>query len=225
MPSRVTVIIAALNEERFIGEAVSSAFACGALEVILADGGSTDRTRDIAAERGARVVSCERMRSKQFNAAAATATGHHLIFLHADTTLPAGAADAVHEALNGKAHFGGFRLRFAEEGFRLRLAERLINLRTRITGCPWGDQAQFIDRMTFLSSGGFREIPLMEDYAMAIAMKRRGSTTILPLTVTTSGRRFQRKGSIATIFTNWRIILAFRLGADPERLARMYRKS
>ncbi len=64
----------------------------------------------------------------------------------------------------------------------------------------------------------------MEDYAMAVAMKRRGRTLILPMTVTTSGRRFQRKGSIATIVMNWRIIIAFRLGADPERLARMYRK-
>ena len=218
------MIIAALNEEQFIGQAVASAFESGALEVILADGGSSDRTREIGSECGARVISCERMRSQQFNAAAAAATGNHLIFLHADTTLPAGAADAVHEALSGKAHFGGFQLRFAEPGIRLRLAEQLINLRSRITRCPWGDQAQFIDRATFLAVGGFRPIPLMEDYAMAVTMKRRGRTLILPMTVTTSGRRFQRKGSIATIVMNWRIIIAFRLGADPERLARMYRK-
>jgi rSAM/selenodomain-associated transferase 2 len=221
--SPVSVIIAALNEERFIGASVASALAAGAAEVIVADGGSSDRTRELAEAAGARVLTCTRMRSKQFNAAANAATGTRLIFLHADTTLPAGAAGAVDDALANGMVFGGFRLQFAEPGIRLRLAERLINLRTRLTRCPWGDQAQFVDRETFLTSGGFREIPIMEDYAMAIAMKHRGRTTVLPLTVITSGRRFLKKGSIATIATNWRIIIAFRNGADPERLARIYR--
>ena len=86
------------------------------------------------------------------------------------------------------ADFGGFRIRFIEPTRRLAFAAAAVNVRTRITRCPWGDQAQFIRRETFLELGGYKEMPLMEDYELAIRMKRRGRTTILPMTVTTSGR-------------------------------------
>ena len=100
----------------------------------------------------------------------------------------------------------------------------MINLRTRFTRCPWGDQAQFVSRGVFLESGGFLEIPIMEDYEIAIRMKRRGRTVVLPQTVTTSGRRFLARGLVRTSFTNWRIIIGWRMGADPEKLARIYRR-
>ena len=220
MTARITVIIPALDEAGPIAAAIDSAFAAGAVEVIVADGGSEDNTRAIAAAHGARVVIGERMRSRQCNRAAALANGDCLLFLHADTRLPAGACHAVSEALAGGADFGGFRLRFAERSWRLRLAAALINLRTRWTRSPWGDQAQFVRRDDFLRDGGFREIPIMEDYELAARMKRR---VLLPLTVTTSGRRFLQKGLLRTAATNWRIIVAWRMGADAEELARIYR--
>jgi hypothetical protein len=131
-----------------------------------------------------------------------------------------GACAAVLEALASGAVFGGFRLRFAENSLRLRFAAAVINLRTRFTRCPWGDQAQFVARNAF---DGFLEIPIMEDYELAIRMKRRSRTVVLPQKVTTSGRRFLTRGLLRTSFTNWRIIIAWRFGADPEQLARMYR--
>jgi rSAM/selenodomain-associated transferase 2 len=219
----VSVIIAALNEERWIEAAVASAREAGAGEVIVADGGSGDRTRELALRAGARVETGQTMRSRQFNAAAQVATGDVLLFLHADTTLPPGACGAAHAALAAGATFGGFRIRFAERGIGLRLGERLINTRTALTRCPWGDQAQFMTRERFLAEGGFREIPLMEDYELAVRMKRKGRSVLLPLYVTTSGRRFLKKGVIATVITNWRIVAAFRAGVSPELLARMYR--
>src|SRR5262245_54373888 len=106
MASGVTVIIPALDEAARIGEAIDSAFAAGASEVMVADGGSSDGTIDVAAAHGARIVSGERMRSRQCNRAAEQATGACLIFLHADTQLPAGACDAVAQALGGDADFG-----------------------------------------------------------------------------------------------------------------------
>ncbi len=220
MTARVTVIIPALDEAGPIAAAINSAFAAGAVEVIVADGGSEDDTPAVAAARGARVVTGERMRSRQCNRAAALANGDCLLFLHADTRLPAGACHAVSEALARGADFGGFRLRFAECSWRLRFAAALINLRTRWTRAPWGDQAQFVRRDDFLRDGGFREIPIMEDYELAARMKRR---VLLPLTVTTSGRRFLQKGLWRTAATNWRIIIAWRMGADAEELARIYR--
>lgn len=222
MSAPVSVIIPSLNEQAFIGASVDSAFAAGAAEVIVADGGSSDRTIEVAEARGARVVLGEKMRSRQMNRGAEAATRDALIFLHADTMLPASAARVVSDALSA-AMFGGFLLRFAEKSPRLRVAERAVNLRTRFTRCPWGDQAQFIRRDTFLSDGGFREIPILEDYELAVRMKRAGRNAVLPLHVTTSGRRFLQKGLLRTATINWRIITAWRMGADAEELAKLYR--
>jgi rSAM/selenodomain-associated transferase 2 len=221
--SSVSVIIPTLNEEEWIAGAVESAFTAGANEVIVADGGSDDRTTRHATAAGARVLLSDRMRAKQSNAGARAASHDTLIFLHADTRLPLGAASAVDEALQ-HADFGGLRISFIESSRRLMFAAAMINLRTRLTRCPWGDQAQFIRRETFLEIGGFKEMPLMEDYELAIRMKRRGPTTILPMTVTTSGRRFLRKGLLRTAAQNWRTVIRYRRGADVDDLARSYRR-
>jgi rSAM/selenodomain-associated transferase 2 len=212
---RVSVIIPSLNEAESIAAAIDSA---GGAEVIVADGGSSDATVAIARALGARVIEGERMRARQLNRGAAAATGDALLFLHADTVLPAGAIEAVSAALEDGAVFGGFRIAFLEPG--LGGTARAINIRTRFTRAPWGDQAQFVRRDRF---PGFREIPIMEDYELASRMKRLGRTTILPLTVRTSGRRFLQKGRVKTAILNWTIITAYHLGASPERLARWYR--
>ena len=216
---RVSVIIAARNEEASIGAAIDSAKAAGAAEIILADGASTDRTVEIARRRGAVILNCEAMRAAQLNSGAARATGDALIFLHADTTLPQGAVDAVTKAL-ARFDFGGFHLRFVEDRFILRVAAMLINLRTRLTRCPWGDQAQFIRRDAFPR---FKPIPIMEDYDLALRMRTR--STILPAYVTTSGRRFLEKGVLRTGFTNWRIVAGWHRGVDAATLAEWYRGS
>lgn len=224
MSAPVSVIIAALNEEQRIGASVDAAFAAGAAEVIVCDGRSTDATARVAEEHGARVLVCDPLRSRQLNCGAEAASNEYLIFVHADTTLPTGAAEAVTATLSNGVIFGGFRISFAEAERRLRLAERMINLRTSLTNCPWGDQAQFVRRDLFLLNGGFREIPLMEDYELAIRMKRIGRTKLLAKRVVTSGRRFLRKGVLRTAAINWRIILAYKFGVSPEKLARWYRK-
>jgi rSAM/selenodomain-associated transferase 2 len=211
----LTVVIPTLNEEERVAAAVRSAFDAGASEVIVVDGGSTDATVARATAAGARVILGERMRAKQLNLGAREAANDTIIFLHADTLLPRGAAAAV---LAAHADFGGLRVRFAERSLRLRYVAFMVNLRTRITRQPWGDQAQFVDRRAF---PGFREIPIMEDYDLARRM-RRGA--ILPLTVTTSGRRFLQKGVLRTSFINWMTILRYHLGADVDALARRYRK-
>ena len=211
----LTVVIPALNEEERVAAAVRSAFAAGAAEVIVVDGGSSDATAAVARDAGARVLASAPMRAKQLNLGARAAAHEAIIFLHADSLLPPGAAEAV---LRSGAPFGGFRIAFTEPSLRLRIAAFLINLRTRITKQPWGDQAQFVRRGAF---PGYREIPLMEDYELARTMAPR---TILPLTVRTSGRRFLAKGLARTAWINWRTVVQYRRGADPAELARRYRK-
>lgn len=210
----VSAIIPTLNEEARIGATIDAARAAGVDEIIVADGGSTDATVAIAESRGARVITGESMRARQLNRGAAEASGDVLIFLHADTLLPVGAADAVIRANGG---CGGFLIEFIEPGLRLAYVAFMINARTRLTRAPWGDQAQFFRRDAF---PGYPEIPIMEDYVVARAMKR---AAIVPLKVRTSGRRFLTRGVIRTSAINWLIIGAYHLGVSPERLARWYR--
>ena len=221
VPPRVSVIIPTLDESERIAATIDSALAAGAAEVIVADGGSRDGTIDIAIARGARVVTGERIRARQLNRGAAEARGDILLFLHADTRLPAGAADAVADALDSGFVFGGFRVTFAEPG--LGHVAFMINLRTSMSRKPWGDQAQFTRRETFEKSGGFADLPIMEDYELARRMKRAGPTVLLPLHVETSGRRVIARGALRTAILNWWIILCYHLGVSPERLARWYR--
>jgi rSAM/selenodomain-associated transferase 2 len=216
----VSVVIPALDEAERIGATIDVAFAAGASEVIVCDGGSSDASVSVAESHGARVLTGERTRGRQLNQGAHAATGDTLIFLHADTLLPSGSADAVERALEEHV-FGGFHLEFIEPG--LGYVARLINTRTRLTRAPWGDQAQFARRETFLRLDGYPDIPIMEDYELARRMKRAGRTTLLPLTVRTSGRRFLTKGVLRTTCTNWLIIASYHLGVSPERLAKWYR--
>jgi rSAM/selenodomain-associated transferase 2 len=219
----ITVIIPTLNEEAWIERSIAAAFDAGAEEVIVADGGSTDRTTRLATAARARIVTAPSMRARQLNAAAAVARHPNLIFVHADTMLPRGAAVAVVDAL--KTHeFGGFRISFAERALKLHVAAAMINVRTAITKCPWGDQAQFIRAEVFRNVGGFREIPIMEDYDLAVRMRQLRKTKLLPLTVTTSARRFLRKGVLRTALTNWSIIASYYRGVPPDELARAYRR-
>jgi rSAM/selenodomain-associated transferase 2 len=218
-----TVIIPTINEEDAIEASVRSAFTAGAAEVIVADGGSTDRTTRLATAAGARIILSEPIRSRQMNVAAGIARNDCIIFLHADTLLPAAAAAAVEQAL-ARSEFGGFRIAFAERALKLRVAAAMINIRTSLTRCPWGDQAQFIRRDVFAGIGGFREIPIMEDYELALRMRRRGRTAVLPLSVVTSGRRFLTKGVWRTALTNWSIIASYHRGVSPDELARAYRR-
>src|ERR1051325_7708684 len=211
----LSVIIPTRNEEARIGAAIDSAFAAGAAEVLVCDGGSTDDTLRVAEEHGARIVACSPPRGRQLNAGAAAAAHEHLLFLHADTALPPGAAAAV---ISSNADFGGFPLRFTEPALRLRLAALMITLRTSLTRGPGGDQAQFVRRDRF---PGYREIPIREDSEPAARM---GPGAILPLYVTTSGRRFLEKGVLRTVLINQRVIAAWKRGVAPEELARIYRE-
>ncbi|HET7435370.1 MAG TPA: TIGR04283 family arsenosugar biosynthesis glycosyltransferase [Thermoanaerobaculia bacterium] len=221
MTPAVSVIIPTRNEASRIAATIEAARAAGAAEIIVSDGGSTDATLAIARAANAIIIEGATTRGEQLNRGAAAATHSHLIFLHADTLLPLHACEAV---IASHAHFGGFRVAFIEAARRLRFVAFMINLRTRLTRCPWGDQAQFTTREAFAQSGGYREIPLMEDYEFAIRMKRSGKPALLPLAVRTSGRRFLEKGLVRTAATNWRIIIAWRLGVAPERLADWYRR-
>ena len=152
------------------------------------------------------------------NAGAAAATGDALLFLHADTRLPADADQLIFDSLEQNP-WGRFDVTIEGRSALLPVIAFFMNLRSRLTGIATGDQAIFVRRAAF---AGFPEIALMEDIAFSKAMKRRGAAGGLREKVTTSGRRWERRGVLRTMVLMWRLRLAYFLGAAPDELARRY---
>ena len=193
------------------------------IEVIVADGGSRDGTRQVAQSLGDRILDAPRGRARQMNAGAAHASGRVLLFLHADTRLPSGWNQMVHGALGSRGReWGRFDVRLDGPHPVLRIVERAMNLRSRLSGIATGDQAIFVTRDAFRSVGGFPDIALMEDVALSRALRARTRPACLRAAVVTSSRRWERDGIARTIVLMWRLRLAYALGADPQKLARMY---
>lgn len=192
-------------------------------EVVVADGGSGDGTRRLAEALGARVVSGAPGRGRQLNLGAAATDADVLLFVHADTELAPASIDALRRAIAGGAVGGGFLCRFDHSRPIYRLGERIVNLRTRLTGAPLGDQAQFATREAFDALGGFREWPLLEDLDFIRRLKKQGRTAVLTPPALTSVRRFERRGITRTILNNWLIFALYFLGVPAERLERLYR--
>jgi rSAM/selenodomain-associated transferase 2 len=220
--TRVSVIVPALNEEAAIAAALASA--ADADEVIVVDGGSTDRTREIARRSGARVLESARGRGLQQNEGAAAARGDVLLFLHADTVLPTGFREQVLDSLNdGRAAWGRFDVHFDAGGPLLRLIARLISLRSRISRVATGDQAIFVRTALFERLGGFTEQELFEDIDLCRRLKRAASMAVPPGRVITSARRWRVDGPWRTSFLMWGMKLAYLAGVPPHRLVRFYR--
>jgi len=218
--ARLSVVVPVLDEAAGI-EACLAALAplrARGHEVIVVDGGSADATPRLAAPLADRVLAAPRGRAAQMNAGAAAATGEALLFLHADTVLPPEADRAVLAALESRA-WGRFDVRIASRDPRLALVGWCMNWRSRLSGIATGDQAIFVRRAAF---PGFPPIALMEDVAFSRAMKRVSAPACLRQRVSTSARRWERRGVLATVLLMWRLRLAYWLGADPEALARRY---
>lgn len=222
--STVSVVVPTLDEAATLQRNLP-AVAAQADEVVVSDGGSRDDTVAVARSLGARVVEGPEGRGGQLDRGARTARGDVLLFLHADTTLPAGAVQAVREAVAAGAVGGAFLMRFQEETEKplLRLGGRLVRLRTRWLQVPLGDQAQFASRGAYEATGGFPDWPILEDLRFIRILRRHGRLAIVPQVVTTSGRRFVQRGVLRTLGTNWLIWALYGLGISPHRLARLYR--
>jgi rSAM/selenodomain-associated transferase 2 len=192
-------------------------------EVIVVDGGSRDDTAGLARAGSDAVLSSPPGRARQMNAGAARATGTVLLFLHADTVLPTGAAQAIERAMAAGSGWGRFDVQIAGASAWFPIVSAMMNLRSRLTGIATGDQAIFVQAAWFAAQGGFAEIALMEDIEWSTRLRRVAWPRCLRERVLTSGRRWERRGVWRTILLMWWLRGRFALGAAPEDLARAYR--
>lgn len=225
MPPRLSIIVPVLNEAGGVRAALAALAPLRALghEVVVADGGSSDDTLARCAGLADQLLAAPRGRARQMNAGAAAARGNMLLFLHVDTTLPAGGADALLAALAAGAHWGRFDVDIAGRSAWLPLVARLMNLRSRWTGIATGDQAIFVSRYAFDAVAGFPDQPLMEDIELSRRLRRLGAPACLRQRVTTSGRRWDERGAWRTIVLMWRLRWLYATGTPAERLAQAYR--
>lgn len=219
----VSIIVPARDEEdgidAVLGHLTSSFPDC---ELVVADGGSRDRTVE-RARRWARVVSSRPGRGPQLNAGAAAATGEVLWFVHADTVVDPDALPALRAALaDGSVAGGGCRLRFDRASRALRWLEWTTHLRARHLHWIFGDQAMFVRRSVFDDVGGFPDIPIMEDLEMSRRLHRRGRLVVLDTPSTASARRFVEHGTTRMIVRMQWFKLQYFLGVDPARIREQY---
>ena len=204
-------------------------------EAIVVDGGSSDRTQEIATAYQVAdstgilasirmVCSPERGRARQMNFGAQQAGADILLFLHADSQLPPDGLQAVRHAMANTAAIGG---RFAVSLDRHELPYNAIewgmNARTRLTGCFTGDMGIFVWRSLFEQLGGYPQQPLMEDFELSRRMQQLGQVAYLPQKIVTSSRRWQQSGPLKTVALMQAIRVGYRCGVSAERLARWYR--
>lgn len=225
-PVQISIVVPTLNEEESLLATLASAREPGVREIIVVDGGSTDRTPELAAQHADRALGAQIGRAHQMNAGAAVATGEVLLFLHADTRLPEGFSEAVSMALADRMVVGGrFDVSLMPGSPLLWLTATLLNLRSRWTRVSTGDQGIFVRREVFEALGGFPPIPLMEDVEFSRNLKRAGQVACLRQRVTTSSRRWRQDGVVRTILLMWSLRCLYFCGVSPERLHRFYRNT
>lgn len=222
----ISVIIPTLNAAPRLGPclgALGPAVLDGMLtEVIFSDGGSTDDTAQIADLTGAEFITGPAGRGGQLARGAAAARGEWLLFLHADTVLSPNWPDRVRAHMNAGAERAGWcRLAFDATGGAPRLVAGWANLRSYLFGLPYGDQALLIHRSLYRAVGGYQDMPLMEDVALARALGRRRLVG-LDIVATTDAARYQREGWVRRGAKNLTLLCRYFLGASPDRLAERY---
>jgi len=215
MPTiEISVIIPTFNEEETISQCLETVIDIPGIEVIVADGGSTDRTVEIAEQhRDVKVGTSVMGRSIQMNKGAESSCGGILLFLHADCVLPREAILNVRAVFEGSLFVGGaFKIRLLSDKLFYRVIEKGINFRSKIFKLPYGDQGLFVKRSVFEQLGGFREMPNCEDLDFVCRLKKQGKIIVLDERVSSSIRRWENHGILRTSFRNQFLLSSYVLG-------------
>ena len=222
----ISIIVPTLDEERSLPPLLDAIHQQRAAhEVIVVDGGSQDRTLEVARDRGVRTLVSHPGRGAGMSIGAGASRGDVLFFLHADSTLPPGALDRINQVLSTDAHIigGNFRLVFdADTSFSRWLTRFYAGMRS--LGFYYGDSGIFVRRSVYEALGGFRPIQLMEDWDFVRRLERFGRTCCIEDPLVTSSRRFEGRHPLEIVYGWVTIHVLFWLGVPPERLVEIYRK-
>lgn len=194
------------------------------LEIVIADGGSSDDTRAIAERLGLRLVTAPRGRGPQLSAGAKAASGDWLLFLHADTRLAQGWMMAAAGFFNNpanRARAAAFRFALDDDSRAARILERLVAWRCRALALPYGDQGLLISRGLYDALGGYRDDPLMEDVALVSAIGRE-RLRFLDVPAVTSAARYEKGGYVLRPLRNLSCLGLYFLGFPTPLIARLY---
>jgi rSAM/selenodomain-associated transferase 2 len=225
MSPHLSIIVPTLDEAGFIAATLDTLAPLRSRghEVIVADGGSSDGTLSLCQGRADVAFVAARGRARQMNAGAARAHGEVLMFLHADTLLPAQADELVARALAAGALWGRFDVCITGRSPMLPVIAALMNRRSCWTGIATGDQAIFLRRSLFEQIGGFADLALMEDVDLSRRLRARGAPACLHAHAITSGRRWESRGVWRTIWLMWRLRWRYWRGVPADELAKAYR--
>ncbi|MEO7300078.1 MAG: TIGR04283 family arsenosugar biosynthesis glycosyltransferase [Verrucomicrobiota bacterium] len=196
----ISIIIPTLNEAGQLPVTLEKIRANSAPhQIIIADGGSSDATLEVAKRQGAEIIRAEKQRSSQMNAGAKAARGEIFLFLHADTHLPSSSLSQIESALKDEGVVGGgFARRFDSNSIFLRGTCALATWRSRRFGLFLGDQGIFVRREIFARLGGFKEMTAFEDVDFSRRLAQCGKTATLQPAVVSSARRFEKRGPFLT---------------------------
>ena len=221
-PPLVSIVIPALGDAEAAERLLAQLPPRPDVEVIVVDGGRDERLAAVAVRHPhVALMRAAAGRARQMNAGAAAASGEWLLFLHADSRLPAGWREAlagVEPAVIG----GWFRFALDDAAWQARIIERLVAWRVRRLRLPYGDQGLFVRRNTFRTLGEFRELPLLEDVEFVRRLVKSGPVRELPLPLRTSARRYRRDGWLRRSGRNLAIVGLYFAGVSPQRLSRWY---
>jgi len=222
---KYSIIIPTLNEASCIRECLLALQELRAeCQLVVADGGSTDDTREFSLPLVDVFIAAPKGRAVQMNAGAQKASTDVLIFLHADTFLPRPSLALIQHAINSGAQWGRFDMQLVGESSMLKVVAAMMNWRSRLTGIATGDQVIFVRRSAFQEVGCFPEIALMEDIAISKRLKKISGCYCLTAKVQSSGRRWETFGVWRTIALMWSLRLRYFFGAEPDTLAKLYRQ-
>lgn len=222
---KYSIIIPTLNEARLIEATIKACQDTGADEVIISDGGSTDATLEIAHRLECVTVDGNRGRGLQLGAGTKLASGELLLFVHADTRLAPSCLEQVQECCDTISHqrcWGCFRQEIRKPGRRYRWLETGNAWRAAKRGYVYGDQAMWITRNLYEEVGGFSSAPLMEDVIISERLRKIAMPFVLPGPVSIPGRHWEKRGVTRTTIRNWILFQKYKMGTDPEKIARNY---
>ena len=207
-PGSVSVVVPTLNEADLLGQCLRSLQnRTGLNDIVVADGGSTDQTREIAKQAGAIVVESSKGRGLQIKDGIAATSADVIVVMHADCEAKKGLFEKIIETLEKTPHAvgGAVGMQFKHKKPRTRLVACLNNLRARLTGISFGDQAQFFRKEALETIGGFPEIMLMEDVELSLKLKETGRLVFLRDGIVVSGRRWQDNQFSYNLMTVFRL--------------------